>query len=173
VPFAEVSSVAFSTSTDGFALVITSAGTYVARTEDQGRHWVLASSAALYGRSMPATDAVGAIGTGLGGTVYAFPAGTAGAVVDVSNDSGSHWTRAHFPGTVADVVADGSSLWALVDGPPPQRSAVPLAATSGLALCLDQRREDMGSSLSPSPRLRAVRSALGTGSLGRLRPVTR
>jgi len=37
VPFAEVSSVAFSTSTDGFALVITSAGTYVARTEDQGQ----------------------------------------------------------------------------------------------------------------------------------------
>jgi hypothetical protein len=117
VPFAEVGNVAFSTSTDGFALVPTATGTYVARTQDQGRHWVLASSTALYRPAMPAADVVGAIGTGPDGTVYAYPGGDAGSVVDVSDDGGRQWTTARFPGTVADVVANGSSLWVLVDGP--------------------------------------------------------
>jgi hypothetical protein len=131
VLFAEIDSVAFSTSTQGFALVMSSAGTYVARTEDQGRHWVLASSAALYGRGMPASDAVGSIGTGSGSTVYAFPGSTVGSVVDVSNDSGRHWTRASFPGTVTDVVADGSSIWALVNGPAPSGPPFPAPPPAG------------------------------------------
>jgi hypothetical protein len=123
VPFAEVGSVAFSTSTDGFALVPTATGTYVARTQDQGRHWVLASSTALYRPGMPARDVVGAIGTGPDGTVYAYPGSDVGSVVDVSNDGGRRWVTSRFPGTVANVVANGSSLWALVDGP--ARSGAP------------------------------------------------
>lgn len=117
VGFTEVGSVAFSTSSKGFALVFTSTGTYVARTGDQGRHWLLASPTALYQRGTPASGAVTAIGTRPGGTVFAYPGGGAGSVIDVSNDSGREWTTAHFPGTVADVVANGPTLWALVNGP--------------------------------------------------------
>jgi photosystem II stability/assembly factor-like uncharacterized protein len=117
VPFAEVGNVTFSTSTDGFALVHRSTGTYVAQTEDQGRHWVLASSTPLNRQGVPAADGVGAIGTGPDGTVYAYPGGAAGSVVDVSSDGGRQWKMASFPGTVADVVANVSSLWVLVDGP--------------------------------------------------------
>ena len=117
VPFGEVGTVAFSTSADGYGLVQTATGTYVVRTEDQGRHWALASSTALYRAGMPAAHAVGAIGTGPGGVVYAYSGNAVGSVVDVSNDGGRDWTTAGFPGTVADVVADGSSLSALVDGP--------------------------------------------------------
>jgi len=117
VPFAEVGNVTFSTSTDGFALVHAPMGTYVARTQDQGKQWALVSTAALYRPGMPAAEAVGAIGTGSEGTVYAFPGSDVSAIVDVSNDGGRQWTTARMPGTVADVVANGSSLWALVDGP--------------------------------------------------------
>jgi hypothetical protein len=117
VPFAEIGSVTFSTSTGGFALVHAPTGTYVARTQDQGRRWALVSTAALYRPGMPGTDAVGAIGTGPEGIVYAFSGSDVSAVVDVSNDGGRQWTTARLPGTVADVVANGSSLWALVDGP--------------------------------------------------------
>lgn len=140
VPFAEIGSVTFSTSTGGFALVHAPTGTYVARTQDQGRRSALVSTAALYRPGMPGTDAVGAIGMGPEGIVYAFSGSDVSAVVDVSNDGGRQWTTARLPGTVADVVANGSSLWALVDGtarsgppfpPPPPAGWLYVSADGG------------------------------------------
>jgi hypothetical protein len=92
---------------------------------------VLASSTALYRPGMPAADVVGAIGAGPDGTVYAYPGGVAGSVVDVSSDGGRQWAAARFPGTVADVVANGSSLWVLVDGPARNGPPFPLPPPAG------------------------------------------